>query len=564
MDRDQMHTTSMDQGEGPSRQRTLAEYLAVVRRHKWVALVPVIIVPLIAVAYALQQPKLYAASSEVLLSRDDLGAALAGRPSSSAYEDPARFAQTQASLARVPEVARRAVIRAKSNIGPGALLAASRVTPRGNADLLGFTVTMGNAKLAADLATAYAHSFAQYRLELDTANLTSARVDLERNLAKLKNQGLTGTALYRSLVEKQQELRTLELLKTKPQVVKSPVGGVQVAPTPKRNAMLGVAIGLLLGLAAAFLWEALDRRVRDESEIERALGMPLLARLPAPQQVDGRDRLAMLDGASSAESEAVRRLRSNVELANLDVNARVIMVTSAVSGEGKSVTVANLAVALARSGQKVVLVDLDLRKPSIGRLMGIGYRPGLTDVAINRIELERALIPVRIDSSEPIQLASRQLASRAVAEQTDEAPGSGYLSILPAGFLPASPGELVGTRAIATILAALGDVADVVLVDAPPLLAVSDALTLSRQVDALLIVVRRGTVDRPMLRELARQLEVSPARKLGWILSGAAVSADYSYGYADHGREDTARARAPSPRPEVDDVVRRETPARRA
>jgi Mrp family chromosome partitioning ATPase/capsular polysaccharide biosynthesis protein len=566
MDRKRTQTGNMEHGEGPEGPRTLVEYLAVVRRRKWIALIPVLLVPLAAFGYALQQPKLYGASSEVLLSRDDLGSVLAGRPSANAYTDPARFAQTQAALARVPEVARRAVVRAKSNLTPGALLAASTVTPRGNADLLRFSVTTGDPRSAAELATTYAQAFAQYRLELDTASLTSARADLERNLDKLSKQGTTDTALYRSLVEKEQELRTLELLQTKPQVVTSAVEGAQVAPTPKRNAILGLAIGLFIGLAAAFLWESLDRRVRDESEIERALGIPLLARLPAPRQIKGNDRLAMLDGASGAESEAVRRLRSNFELANLDVNAHVIMVTSAVSGEGKSITVANLAVALARSGRKVVLVDLDLRKPSVGRLMGFGYRPGVTEVAINRIELERALIPVPLDSSEPIELASRgpHRASRGRAEQAGGSAGSGQLSILPAGFLPASPGELIGTRAIANILAELRADADFVLVDAPPLLAVSDALTLSGHVDALLIVVRLGTVDRPMLRELARQLEVSPAHKLGWALAGDVVAADYSYGYEGYGREDRGRTSIPSQTAGIDDLAPRETPAQRA
>jgi non-specific protein-tyrosine kinase len=238
----------------------------------------------------------------------------------------------------------------------------------------------------------------------------------------------------------------------------------------------------------------------------------------------------MLEGPAEVDAEAVRRLRSNLELANLDVNARVIMVTSSVSGEGKSVTVANLAVALARSGRRVVLVDLGLRKPAVGRLMGIGYRPGLTDVAIDRITLERALVPVRLEAAEPIKLASRSRARRDPEEPSPVGPdAAGQLRVLPAGFLPASPGELVGTRAVANILEELREEADFVLVDAPPLLAVSDALTLSTRVDALLVVVRLGVVDRPMLRELSRQLDVSPARKLGFVVAGAEVLEGYGY-----------------------------------
>jgi non-specific protein-tyrosine kinase len=559
----------MEGAEHSSGHRSLNEYLAVLRRRKWVALIPVILVPIVAFGWSYQQEKVYGATAEVLLSREDLGSALSGRTSVDIYTEADRFAQTQASLARVPEVAERAISRAKANIPPGVLLAASSVTPHGNADLLTFTVNHAEPAMAARLATAYAQAFSQYRLQLDTANLASARTDLLANLADLREQGDTDSPLYRQLEQKAQELKTLELLKTKPRVVQQADDAAQVAPTPRRSAMLGFGVAVLLGLAAAFLWEALDRRVRDEGEIQRMLGLPLLARLPAPQQAGGQDRLAMLDGAAEGDAEAVRRLRSNVELANLDVNARVIMVTSSVSGEGKSVTVANLAVSLARSGRRVVLVDLDLRKPAVGRLMGIGYRPGLTDVAIERITLERALVPVRLETAEPVRLASRS-RRRDPDEPSPVGPdAAGQLWVLPAGFLPASPGELVGTRAVANILDELRKEADFVLVDAPPLLAVSDALTLSTRVDALLVVVRLGIVDRPMLRELNRQLEVSPARKLGFVVAGAEVLQGYGY-HDTHSRAEPRRTPTVTPTPDVtlDDVLvarpeARESPSQR-
>ncbi|MDQ3671857.1 MAG: AAA family ATPase [Actinomycetota bacterium] len=545
----------MDGSESGTGQRSLNEYLAVLRRRRWVALVPVLLIPIVAFVQAYQQPKVYGSTAEVLLSRDDLGSVLAGTTNADIYTDADRFAQTQASLARVSEVAERAIARANATMRPAQLLASSSVTPRGNADLLTFTVKSSDPVLSGRLATAYAEAFSQYRLELDTANLANARTDLLRNLGELRKQGATDSPLYRQLAQKAQELRTLELLKTKPRVVNEAGDGVQVAPTPRRSAMLGLGVGLLLGLAAAFLWEALDRRVRDESEIQRMLGLPLLARLPAPRQVAGQDRLAMLDGPSEGEAEAVRRLRSNVELANLDVNAKVIMVTSSVSGEGKSVTVANLAVALARSGRRVVLVDLDLRKPAVGRLMGVGYRAGLTDVAIDRVSLERALVPVRLDAAEPIKLASRA-RDRSAEEPASVGPdAAGQLWILPAGFLPANPGELVGTRAVANILDELRKEADFVLVDAPPLLAVSDALTLSTRVDALLVVVRLGIVDRPMLRELARQLDVSPARKLGFVLAGGTVPEAYGY-YGAQPSDESRRSPRVAPREErLEDAV---------
>src|SRR5262245_31598285 len=123
-----------------ARQRTLDDYLAIIHRRKWIAIVPVLLVPIAAYLYSAQQPAMFAASSEVLLSRQDLGSTLSGSTNADVYTDPDRYAQTQAALASVPEVARRAVEDTKGSVSPGALLAASSVTPRGNADLLQFTV----------------------------------------------------------------------------------------------------------------------------------------------------------------------------------------------------------------------------------------------------------------------------------------------------------------------------------------------------------------------------------------------------------------------------------------
>ena len=529
------HTETMTSVDHPSRQRTLADYLAILQRRRWVAIVPLLLVPIVAFVYSSGQDATYAASSEVLLSRQDLGSSLSGVTNADIFTDADRFATTQAALARVPEVARRAIAQAKvDGVTPGALLASSSVAPRGNADLLSFTVRSGDPEVATDLATAYAEGYTAYRLELDTAALANARKDLERSLDELRSEGSTNTPLYRSLVQKVQELRTMELLQTRAEVVKTAGEASQVAPTPRRNAILGAALGLLLGLAAVFLWEALDRRVRDEEEIHRTLGMPLLARIPAPRG----DRLAMLDDPSAADAEAVRRLRTSIEFANLDVKAKVLMVTSCVGEEGKTTTISNLAIALARAGHRVSLVDLDLRKPMIGRFFGLELRPGLADAAIERIELERALVPVNLGAAEPIRLArsTRRLPTTDDESGDRKAHGEGQLYVLPAGFLPASPGELVGTEAVAGILARLREQMDFVLVDAPPMLTVSDAATLSTRVDGIAVVVRLGLVNRPMLRDLARELEASPAPKLGFILTGAGAAEQYAVGAYTRGR----------------------------
>ena len=294
-------------------------------------------------------------------------------------------------------------------------------------------------------------------------------------------------------------------------------------------------------MAAVALWEALDRRVRDEEEIHRALDLPLLGRIPAPRH----SGLAMLEDPSDVDAEAARRLRTGIEFANLDAKAKVIMISSSIASEGKTTTVSNLAVALARGGSRVALVDFDLRKPMIGSVFGLELRPGLADVAIGRLELDRALVPIELPApsggrGRPGRRGQSWDASLRIS------PEAGHLSVLPAGFLPASPGELVGTEAVALILAELRGDFDYVLIDSPPLLTVSDAATLSTRVDALFVVVRLGLVNRSMLRDLARVLSAVPATKLGFVLTGVEAGEQYGYGrYAGapeprtHGRAQT-------------------------
>lgn len=518
-------------------EQTLADYLAVVRRHIWTIVIIAVVVPISAYFVSSRQSKVYSASSKVLLSRQDLGSALTGVPNANSNTDPDRFAQTQAEIARTPEVAARAIKRAGiTGMFPYELLDNAAVSPETNADILRFTVTNGSPSVAVRLATAYAEAFAANKLEMDTTSLSQALKELEGRIRELRKEGATGSQVYGDLVGQAQNLRTIELLQTRATVVKRANGAAQIKPTPKRNALLGALLGIMLGVGVAFLWNALDKRVRTEEEVERILSIPLLARLPKPgRQARGADRLSMLDEPSDTFAEAVRRLRTNLELANLDGNAKVIMVTSAAPFEGKSTTIANLAVALGRSGRSVALVDLDLRRPVIATFFDLEGRPGVTDVLLGRLSLDDALVPVRL----PVPL-SMSLNGQAQAAGTER------LHVLPCGPVPANPGEFVGTQSVAHMLQQLRRDHEFVLVDAPPLLSVGDAMTLSTRIDAMFVVVRAGVAKRPMLKDLARSLAACPASKLGFVVTG--VDEHKLYGTSAYGYYTKANTReAPTP-----------------
>lgn len=520
-----MHTVIVTPVDHRHTDLTLADYVAVLRRHKWVIILTTIIVPLTAYIVSAQQPRVYSASAEVLVSRQDLGDALTGIPGASSSTDADRYLRTQAALARVPEVARRAIARADvREMFPYELLERSSVAPRDNTDLLRFTVQDGDPEAARRLATAYGEAFMAYRLQSETANITKARVELNARLTELRKQGASNTDVYRDLADKAQDLRTIELLQARAVLVRPATAAGQVEPNPRQTAMLGAILGLVIGLGIAFLWNALDRRVHSSEEVERLLGLPLLARLPRPRRSPrGDERIAMLGSPTDADAEAVRRLRTNLELMNLDPQAKLIMITSSAPVEGKSTTIANLAVALARSGRDVTLVDLDLRQPAVAQLFGLRPSPGITDVTLERIELEDALVGIRL----PVPL-SAAVGSAGIGS------AFGRLRILPAGPLPPNPGEFIGTQAVARVLEQLRRANDYVLIDAPPMLAVGDPMVISTRVDAVLTVVRLGVANRPMLRDLARSLDASPAHKLGFVLTGADPRDAYGgagYGY---------------------------------
>jgi Mrp family chromosome partitioning ATPase len=451
---------------------SLLDYLRVLGRWKLVFILIVLIVPATAVAVSLVQEPAYRASSEVLLRTQAPEGSVAAP-----YVDPQRVAQTRARLARIPLVVDD-VLNEVPNTGLDRteFLDSSTVSTTLGSDILTFSVESSDPRVAMQLATAYAQSFAEYEREHES-ELISA------------------------------------------EVVTSATEAPKVGPRTVRNGWIAVCLGLVLALVIVFLADALDTRVKSVDAIREALGLRLLGRLATPpSRLQKRNSLVMLADPTSREAEQFRSLRWSLDLANAEHGARTIMITSAVDGEGKSTTVANLAVALTRAGRRVVVIDADLRRPHLHRLFDLDQQPGLTDVELGETWLTEALQPISVteDSSGADDLGRRM-------ERT------GSLEVLPAGSAVEDPDELAFDRAMGRIIKRVQGRGDIVLVDASPLLR-SNAIALSAHVDAVVVVVRLKGLRATALQEMGWILDAAPATKLGFIVTGAEKSEGYGYG----------------------------------
>jgi polysaccharide biosynthesis transport protein len=510
--------------------------LEILRRRWRTMLASVLVVTAVAAGLShLQQPR-YEASAEVLLSSQNLAMTAAGIPDTTAASlQPDRTAQTQAELARVPRLAERVLRTAGVARTPAAFLDASAVSPKSNADLLVFRVRDRDPELAKLLATEYARQYTIYRRDLDSSALNRTSQDVARRLAELKRQGQTGSSLYALLMEKDQQLEAFQTLGASNwTLVRDATTAAKTQPRPTRNVLLALVLGLMLGGALALLRDALDPQFRSTDEALEALALPLVGRVPELRHDSRRSSWPILVKPTSSRAEAFRILRTTVELARLErgERARTVMVTSAVGQEGKSTIAANLALFSARAGARVILVDFHLRHPTLDYVFGLARCPGLTDVALGEVPLEQALARV------PLTLGSRHNGR----EPTERAIGT--LDVLPSGVPAPDAGDLVVTEVVANVLAHLGERADLIVVDAPPLLPVGDARAIMARMGGVLVVARFAFARRPLLKELRHVLDSSRAAILGVVLVAAADHNHTRFEHQGPEREAFSRHRA--------------------
>ncbi|MHA7272360.1 tyrosine-protein kinase domain-containing protein [Arthrobacter sp. TMT4-20] len=282
------------------------------------------------------------------------------------------------------------------------------------------------------------------------------------------------------------------------------------SPNPPINIAIGLLIGILVGLATAFLRHASDTRVRGESDLRRISDIPLLGGISFDADATKKPLLTQT-AAQSPRAEAFRQIRTNLQFAHVSHKSKAVLITSSLPGEGKSTTAVNLAIALAQAGQSVALVDADLRRPRVDEYLGLERNAGLTTALIGRADLKDLMQPW----------------------------GKDELYVLTAGQIPPNPSELLGSDAMKNLIDDLEQNFDAVIIDAPPLLPVTDAAVLAQQVGGVVMVIGSSKVKLHDLQKSFESLEMVDADLLGVVINLLPSRGPDAYSYAYYSYEST-------------------------
>lgn len=495
--------------ESSTEELSLRDYVEIVRRRKASVAVTMLLAVAAALVTSLLQTPVYATSAEVLLrQRSTEGIFESGVAQRT---DPQRALQTEIRILRSVPI-RESVREALGYDGSISARAA------GQTDIILVTAEETDPQRAADVANAYVETYikvkqAQIITEfLAAVDQIQAQIDdLQRQIESAATEGARSTLNQRktNFEATRDELRLGAQIRTggAQQVSRAEVPTNPVRPQPLRAVLIGFALGLVLGVGLALFIEFLDDTVKTKADMERvAASLPVLGLIPmvSTWRNKNESQLISLSDPTSPSAEAYRTLRTAVQFLGMDRPVQIAQLTSPSASEGKTTTLVNLGVAMARAGRRVILVCCDLRRPRLHEFFGISNDVGFTSVLLGEVNLSDALQKV---------------------------PGVERLFVLPSGPLPPNPSELLSSRRAVELLNATRGDGNFVLLDSPPVLPVTDGLVLSKQVDATLLVsIAGGTTRKDAARavELLRQVGAPLA---GTILNGVTEEGTYGYGY---------------------------------
>jgi Mrp family chromosome partitioning ATPase/capsular polysaccharide biosynthesis protein len=537
---------------------SLSDYFGVIARRKWIVLLVTVLMTVAAVAYSKNQTPKYQATASLPSPQSATTEAKNGGVTWSQVHAPLADTTKIASIVvgtkdpdAIPAVGTLhpqppTFLQVKgSGLAADELIHSSTVLPAATGDSIEFTVNATDPTVAKQLANAWAEVYGAWLLnDAEVRNATSWN-SINRILHPPKDP-TTGVAPPGPPTNVANTLQTRAdgyyagLISPPADPQYQPAESAnQTQPQTTRNTILGLVLGLILGVILAFIQDLLDKRIRTADEVGRRLRVPLLASIPSPPR-SLRDHplvlLAPRGGAQGPSAEAYRIAKLNLGTVMRANRAKAVMFVAAADSEGTSRTVANMAVALARSGSHVVLVDANMRRPAIERFFGLDDRTGLSDILSGHGDLADALTIVDAGGEQPDDAAGNGRAAT-----------GGLLEVLPAGPPPADAADLLESRTMSELLGELRGRADIVLIDAPPMLPVTDAMMLGSKVDGVIVVARARLASRPHMVALARALDACAAPTLGFLFTGVSVSEENEYGgYVGVGGAGLSQTRTPN------------------
>lgn len=511
----------------------LSAAVASVWVRKWLILLVVIAATVLTYVYSNGQDRVYRASTQVFVEASQLDQLL----SSAQNFGTDRNVQNQARLLESRGTADAVSQRITVPGGAEALRTAISSTASAGADFVVVSAKWGDPRLATSIANAFADEFVRRRSADLRGQITDALSAARRQLARIPEGPSNATQRQTALAT----IRQLELAQTLPssnaqRVDPATVPTRPVSPRPRRAALFAFGLSLLLMVAVALGLDRFDRRLKRVEDITKHFGSVLLTALPHTRNPTMQDEHGAVLPPELKES--FRGLRTNLALASIDEPLKVLVVTSAIPGEGKSMVARNLALAYREWGQSVAVVDADLRRPTLPGLFGVEAEGvGFTGVLTGEQPLEAALhdVPVSVEGLETLERI-RGGATPGDSVTNGAAPGerTGRLSLLAAGETPANPQAVLAARRATEIIDELTKTHDIVIVDTPPLLAVSDAVPLVEHADGVLVVARIGLTTRDAVGRLVETMSRIPnANWLGIVANDLAEfgRSEYAYGY---------------------------------
>src|SRR4051794_11185705 len=518
-------------------QQGLARYVSTLRERKWLIAFTVLITTLAAVGYVLTASKVYNAEADLLITPvGNSDPTLSGLGLIASSSDPTRDVETASKLVTSTTVAKRVKAKLHDSRSAEQLLQNVSVAPVATSNVVAVTAEGDSPKAAQSLANAFAQESVANRTD-------NFHAEIDKRIASIKPQvkGTPSAAELADPTSPASQLSRLELLRSgdDPTIRVETLADAPASPSaPKKKLSIiaGVVAGLVLGIGGAFALQVLDPRLRREEQLRRLYGLPILARIPKDARAHGAGALAP-ESLSPSTIEAYRTLRATLSASRgHDARSTSILVTSPSPSEGKTTTAINLASSLALAGNKVILIEADLRRPAIGKALGVEPRHGTGSVLLETVELQDAL-------------------------ETTKAYGR-YLQLLVADYSGAASGWMADRLFLPSthrIVAEAKKLADYVIIDSPPLSEVIDALPLAQRADAVLVVVRVGKTQLTKLAPLGELLSRHGIRPVGFAVVGAQPTGE-GYYYAAPPPQRGARGAGERPagrdRPREPDALR--------